>query len=206
MNDDEEMLKIAQSLRREFDELGEVTDVTKKRLKEIVEDKNKREKFAEVLTKEEEETEMSEKDEFGKITDVPKEEQMQDLLTDFLTKRVEFEEVLTKEEERIDLIWSMLHTLTKREESVLSKYFGLYGERLTIEELGQEYHLTRDYIRRIKNKGVRKVIHRVINIDWVGKSFFSSDVEKDLAEKCVNERKSKDLDEFMMNLITGKNS
>ena len=206
MTDDEEMLKIAQSLRREFDELGEVTDVTKKRLKEILEDKNKREKFAEVLTKEEEVTEMSEIDEFGKITDVPKEEQMQDLLTDFLTKRVEFEEVLTKEEERIDLIWSMLHTLTKREESVLSKYFGLYGERLTIEELGQEYHLTRDYIRRIKNKGVRKVIHRVINIDWVGKSFFSSDVDKDLVEKCVKEQKSKDLDEFMMNLITGKNS
>ena len=206
MTDDEEMLKIAQSLRREFDELGEVTDVTKKRLKEILEDKNKREKFAEVLTKEEEVTEMSEIDELGNITDVPKEEQMQDLLTDFLTKRVEFEEVLTKEEERIDLIWSMLHTLTKREESVLGKYFGLYGERLTIEELGQEYHLTRDYIRRIKNKGVRKVIHRVINIDWVGKSFFSSDVDKDLVEKCVKEQKSKDLDEFMMNLITGKNS
>ena len=205
MNDDEEMLKIGQSLRREFDELGEVTDVTKKRLKEILEDKNKREKFAEVLTKEEV-TEMSEIDEFGKITDVPKEEQMQDLLTDSLTKRVEFEEVLTKEEERIDLIWSMLHTLTKREESVLSKYFGLYGERLTIEELGQEYHLTRDYIRRIKNKGGRKVIHRVINIDWVGNSFFSSDVDKDLLEKCVKEQKSKDLDEFMMNLITGKNS
>ena len=205
MNDDEEMLEIAQSLRKEFDELGEVTDVTKKRLKEILEDKNKREKFAEVLTKEEV-TEMSEIDELGEITDVPKEEQIEDLLTDFLTKRVEFEEVLTKEEERIDLIWSMLHTLTKREESVLSKYFGLYGERLTIEELGQEYHLTRDYIRRIKNKGVLKVIHRVINIDWVGKSFFSSDVNKDLVEKCVKEQKSKDIDEFMMNLITGKNS
>ncbi len=57
MNDDEEMLKIAQSLRREFDELGEVTDVTKKRLKEILEDKTKREKFAEVLSKEVEEEE-----------------------------------------------------------------------------------------------------------------------------------------------------
>ena len=96
MNDDEEMLEIAQSLRMEFDELGEVTDVTKKRLKEILEDKNKREKFAEVLTKEEV-TEMSEIDELGNITDVQKEEQIEDLLTDFLTKRVEFEEVLTKE-------------------------------------------------------------------------------------------------------------
>ena len=72
MNDDEEMLEIAKYLRKEFDELGEVTDVTKKRLKEILEDKNKREKFAEVLTKEEEVTEMSEIDDFGKITDVPK--------------------------------------------------------------------------------------------------------------------------------------
>ena len=45
MNDDEEMLEIAQSLRKEFDEFGEVTNVTKKRLKEILEDKNKREKF-----------------------------------------------------------------------------------------------------------------------------------------------------------------
>ena len=171
MTDDEEMLKIAQSLPREFDELGEVTDVTKKRLKEILEDKNKREKFAEVLTKEEEEvTEMSEIDELGNITDVSKEEQIEDLLTDFLTKRVEFEEVLTKEEERIDLIWSMLHTLTKREESVLSKYFGLYGERLTIEELGQEYHLTRDYIRRIKNKGVRKCFAS----DGIGKIYITS--------------------------------
>ena len=30
MNDDEEMLEIAKSLRREFDELGEVTDVPRK--------------------------------------------------------------------------------------------------------------------------------------------------------------------------------
>ena len=29
MNDEEEMLEISKSLRKEFDELGEVTDVTK---------------------------------------------------------------------------------------------------------------------------------------------------------------------------------
>ena len=213
MNDDEEMLEIAKSLRKEFDELGEVTDVTKKRLKEILEDKNKREKFAEVLTKEEEEevTEMSEIDEFGKITDVPKEEQMQDLLTDFLTKRVEFEEVLTKEE-RMDLIRDMLKTLTKREVNVLSKYFGLLdGERETIAEIGEDFDITQDSVIRIKDKGVLKVIHRVnLNIiQMTNIEHFTSiypKIDKDLMEKCINERKSKDLDEFMMDLIKGKNS
>ncbi len=213
MTDDEEMLKIAQSLRREFDELGEVTDVTKKRLKEILEDKTKREKFAEVLTKEEEEvTEMSEIDELGNITDVPKEEQIEDLLTDFLTKRVEFEEVLTKKEERMDLIRDMLKTLTKREVNVLSKYFGLLdGERETIAEIGEDFDVTQDSVIRIKDKGVLKVIHRVnLNIiQMTNIEHFTSiypKIDKDLMEKCINERKSKDLDEFMMDLIKGKNS
>ena len=52
---EEEMLEIAKSLRTEFYELGEVSTETKKRLKEVLEDKNKREKFAEVLSKEVEE-------------------------------------------------------------------------------------------------------------------------------------------------------
>jgi len=213
MTDDEEMLKIAKSLRREFEELGEVTDVTKKRLKEILEDKTKREKFAEVLTKEEEEvTEMSEIDELGNITDVSKEEQIEDLLTDFLTKRVEFEEVLTKEEERMDLIRDMLKTLTKREVNVLSKYFGLLdGERETIAEIGEDFDITQDSVLRIKDKGVLKVIHRVnLNIiQMTNIEQFTSiypKIDKDLMEKCINERKSKDLDEFMMDLIKGKNS
>ena len=176
-----------------------------------MEDKNKREKFAEVLTKEEV-TEMSEIDEFGKITDVPKEEQMQDLLTDFLTKRVEFEEVLTKEEERMDLIRDMLKTLTKREVNVLSKYFGLLdGERETIAEIGEDFDITQDSVIRIKDKGVLKVIHRVnLNIiQMTNIEHFTSiypKIDKDLMEKCINERKSKDLDEFMMDLIKGKNS
>ena len=209
---EEELVEVSKSLRKEFDELGEVTDVTKKRLKEILEDKNKREKFAEVLTKEEEVTEMSEIDEFGKITDVPREEQMQDLLTDFLTKRVEFEEVFTKEEERMDLIRDMLKTLTKREVNVLSKYFGLLdGERETIAEIGEDIDITQDSVIKIKNKGILKVIHRVnLNIiHMTNVEHFTTiyqKIDKDLMEKCINERMSKDLDEFMMELIKGKKS
>ena len=58
------MLEIAKSLRTEFYELGEASTETKKRLKEVLEDKNKREKFAEVLSKEVEEEEEESFDEF----------------------------------------------------------------------------------------------------------------------------------------------
>lgn len=51
---EQEMSEVAKSLRKEYVESGKVTDSTRQRLKEILEDKNKREIFAEVLSKEEE--------------------------------------------------------------------------------------------------------------------------------------------------------
>ena len=48
------MSELAKLLRNEFMESGQVTDTTRQRLKEILEDKNKREIFAEVISKEEE--------------------------------------------------------------------------------------------------------------------------------------------------------
>ena len=49
-----EMSEVAESLRNEFMESGQVTESSRKKLKEILEDKNKRDIFAEVISKEEE--------------------------------------------------------------------------------------------------------------------------------------------------------
>ena len=123
-----------------------------------------------------------------------------------------YSDVLDKEEDRMNLIRDMLKTLTKREVNVLSKYFGfLDGERVTIAEIGEDFDITQDSVIRIKDKGVLKVIHRVnFNIiQMTNIEHFTSiypKIDKDLMEKCINERKSKDLDEFMMDLIKGKNS
>ena len=51
---EQEMSEVAKLLRNEFMESGQVTDTTRQRLKEILEDKNKREIFAEVISQEEE--------------------------------------------------------------------------------------------------------------------------------------------------------
>ena len=48
------MYEVAKLLRNEYMEAGQVTDSTRQKLKEILEDKNKREVFAEVISQEEE--------------------------------------------------------------------------------------------------------------------------------------------------------
>jgi RNA polymerase primary sigma factor len=53
-----------------------------------------------------------------------------------------------------------LHTLTAREADVIRLYFGLTGENpLTLEEIGQRFDLTRERVRQIKEKGLRRLKH-----------------------------------------------
>ena len=111
-----------------------------------------------------------------------------------------FSDVLDKEEDRMNLIRDMLKTLTKREENVLRLFFGIDGTRLSLAEIGQDYDITQDSVRRIKNKGVIKMIHRVTKYEPFI-FYFSSDVDKDLLKRCIDERKSKLLDEFMVKLL-----
>ena len=54
----------------------------------------------------------------------------------------------------------MLATLTPREEKVLKMRFGI-GERSnhTLEEVGQDFDVTRERIRQIEAKALRKLRH-----------------------------------------------
>ena len=55
---------------------------------------------------------------------------------------------------------SVLHTLTPREEMVLKLRFGLEdGRPRTPEEVGQEFQITRERIRQIEAKALRKLRH-----------------------------------------------
>ena len=107
-------------------------------------------------------------------------------LTDFL---------FLKEEDRMNYILDMLNTLTKREENVLRMYFGIDRERrLTLEEIGRDYDRKVDYVKRVKNKGIRKIKHPTRS------SILTSHIDKDLMERSIKER-GKLLDEFMMKLL-----
>jgi RNA polymerase primary sigma factor len=53
-----------------------------------------------------------------------------------------------------------LSTLTQREADVVIYYFGLNGEHpMTLEEIGEEFNLTRERVRQIKEKAIRRLRH-----------------------------------------------
>ena len=104
-------------------------------------------------------------------------------------------DVFDKEENRKNYIRDMLKTLTKREENVLRLYFGLDGkERSTLKEIGMDFDRKVDYVKRVKNKGIRKIKHPTRS------SILTSHIDKDLMERSIKER-GKLLDEFMMKLL-----
>ena len=54
----------------------------------------------------------------------------------------------------------ILSTLTQREADVLKMRFGMYdGRNHTLEEVGQKFGVTRERIRQIENKAIRKLRH-----------------------------------------------
>ena len=59
-----------------------------------------------------------------------------------------------------ELLMEVLDTLTDREQKVLRLRFGLDdGRPRTLEEVGKEFNVTRERIRQIEAKALRKLRH-----------------------------------------------
>jgi len=111
-----------------------------------------------------------------------------------------FANVLDNKEERTKLVNQFLSILSKREEKVLRLYYGIECGKEKINKLSEKFKIQQNTIKRIKNNGVIKIIYRVTKFEPF-LYFFSSDLDKDLMDRCINERKSKLFDEFMLSLL-----
>jgi RNA polymerase primary sigma factor len=59
-----------------------------------------------------------------------------------------------------DQLNKVLSELSERERRVITLRFGLENERpMTLEEVGSEFHVTRERIRQIEAKALRKLRH-----------------------------------------------
>ena len=67
------------------------------------------------------------------------------------------QESLRKEVERV------LLTLNDRERNVLEAFFGINQQEMTLEEIGAKYGLTRERVRQIKEKAIRRLRHNTKN-------------------------------------------
>ncbi|HRK60047.1 MAG TPA: RNA polymerase sigma factor RpoD/SigA, partial [Candidatus Kapabacteria bacterium] len=63
---------------------------------------------------------------------------------------------LMRESLRVE-VQQVLNTLTQREAEVIKYYFGLDGVVLTLEEIGEKFNLTRERVRQIKEKAIRRL-------------------------------------------------
>ncbi len=69
------------------------------------------------------------------------------------------DEILMDESLKLE-ITRALDSLTDREADVISLYFGINADRsLTLEEIGSQFELTRERVRQIKEKAIRRLRH-----------------------------------------------
>ncbi|MCR4774672.1 MAG: RNA polymerase sigma factor RpoD/SigA [Prevotella sp.] len=54
-------------------------------------------------------------------------------------------------------ILSALEVLNERERNIIKSFFGINGHEMTLEEIGSKYGLTRERVRQIKEKAIRKL-------------------------------------------------
>ncbi len=67
--------------------------------------------------------------------------------------------ILMKESLRTE-VERALKSLTDREAEVIRLYFGIEREHpLTLEEIGEKFNLTRERVRQIKEKAIRRLRH-----------------------------------------------
>jgi len=55
----------------------------------------------------------------------------------------------------------VMSKLSYREKEIVNCYFGIYGEPMTLEAIGEEFDLTKERIRQIKEAAIRKIRNNV---------------------------------------------
>lgn len=66
-------------------------------------------------------------------------------------------DIMLEMESLRDEIKRALQTLNERERKVIVAFFGIDQPEMTLEEIGAQYGLTRERVRQIKEKAIRRL-------------------------------------------------
>jgi RNA polymerase primary sigma factor len=67
------------------------------------------------------------------------------------------DEIFNTQELLKEKLMSMLRVLDDREKVIIEDYFGISGQNRTLEEIGGQFNLTKERVRQIKEKALRKL-------------------------------------------------
>ena len=67
------------------------------------------------------------------------------------------ENILNTKEEIRKRVNNILSVLDEREKVIIEKYFGLNGIESNLEDLGEEFNCTKERIRQLKDKAIKKL-------------------------------------------------
>jgi RNA polymerase primary sigma factor len=71
---------------------------------------------------------------------------------------------LSTEETLKEKLMDMLNVLDNRERMIIEDYFGLSGSTRTLEDIGNDFSLTKERVRQIKEKALRKLRNETGNL------------------------------------------
>lgn len=88
-----------------------------------------------------------------------------DLLIDIIPdpNQISAENKFDQNQDLRDKIYSMLSVLDEREKVIIEKYFGLNGVESNLEDLGEEFDCTKERIRQLKDKSIKKLRNESYN-------------------------------------------
>jgi RNA polymerase primary sigma factor len=67
------------------------------------------------------------------------------------------DQLLNEEDTVKDKLMNMLSILDERERTIIEDYFGMSGSTRTLEDIGGDFNLTKERVRQIKEKALRKL-------------------------------------------------
>jgi RNA polymerase primary sigma factor len=67
------------------------------------------------------------------------------------------DEIFNTKELLKEKLYSIMRVLDEREKTIIEDYFGISGQNRTLEEIGNEFSLTKERVRQIKEKALRKL-------------------------------------------------
>jgi RNA polymerase primary sigma factor len=67
------------------------------------------------------------------------------------------DEVFNTKDKLKQKLMDVLNVLDEREKIIIEDYFGLSGTPRTLEDIGEDFQLTKERVRQIKEKALRKL-------------------------------------------------